>query len=78
LAIWTRSDIKDERKAIKFSYYDDTISAYVIGSLPKHKQVAYLSSTRDKVNALSLQSPDDVASLIFVDATIVSTKPDRI
>jgi hypothetical protein len=32
--------------------------------------VANLSSTRDRMNALSLQSPHDVASLIGADWTI--------
>ena len=42
--------------------------------MPNRNAVAKLSSTRDKVNALSLQSPHDVASLIGADRTIFTTQ----
>jgi hypothetical protein len=62
--------MKDERIAIKFSC-NDAPTCKTYGRLLAHYIiVANLSSTRDRMNALSLQSPHDVASLIGADWTI--------
>ena len=51
-----------------------TASGFVVRGLPHLEAVANLSSTRDRVNALSLQSPHDVASPIIADRMIFTTQ----